>query len=63
MAKWTIGEGDDELIIEANGRRVTLSIPSGKPIVTDPMTAADIRTKLGAAIGVATGGPTGGPTS
>jgi hypothetical protein len=54
MAKWTIGNGDDRFVIEVIDRRITLAIPSGKPIEASPEAAQDLCTKLGFAINLAT---------
>lgn len=55
MSRWTIGEGDAEMIIEAAGGQISVAIPSGQPIIAAPGVAKDMRAKLGAAIGIAQG--------
>jgi hypothetical protein len=59
MAEWTIGEGDELLVVAATtSGEITVHIPSGQPLTVDADTARDIRLKIGAAIGVAQGDPT-----
>jgi hypothetical protein len=55
MAKWTVGDGDDQFVIEVRDQAITLSIPSGKPIAATPAQAQDIRAKIAIAIGIAQG--------
>lgn len=56
MGRWIVVEDDQELVIEtAPDGRISLSIPSGGPVVVDIDGAQEIRTKLGAAI--ASSGP------
>lgn len=56
MARWTVGDPGSEFVIETTrDGRISLAIPSGKPIIADPEKAETIRAQLGAAIGTAQG--------
>lgn len=51
MARWTVQDGDQLMVIETAGDQVTVDIPSGPPFVTGRDGARDIRVKLGLAMG------------
>lgn len=58
MAKWTIGEADNVLIIETNDdQQIIIDIPSRQPIQVGTDVAQTIRTMLGTAIGGTQNGP------
>lgn len=58
MARWTVVDGEQELVIESAGPGlVSLDIPTGSPFVTDADHLKDIRAKLSLAIGDAQAGP------
>lgn len=62
MAKWTVGEGDAVMVIEVtDDGHISVDIPSRQPIIADPGTAEDMRSRLGAAIGIALGDTTPTP--
>lgn len=61
MPRWTVVDGDQELVIESAGPGLmALNIPSGLPFVTDAAHLKDLRAKLSLAIGSAQAGPESG---
>jgi hypothetical protein len=64
MARWTVGEGDEQIVVEVEGSVITLSVPAVNWSVSyDSTSAGALRGTLGYAIAVATGGQTGGQPS
>lgn len=51
MARWTVLDGDQVMVIESTKGVVSVDIPSGAPFVTGPEGIRDMRSKLGLAIG------------
>lgn len=51
MVRWTVQDGDQDMVIEARGDRIIVDIPSGLPFTTDADGIRDMRRKLGLAIG------------
>lgn len=52
MARWTVSDGDQSMVIESDGPRVVIEIPPNARFVTTSVDVVrDVRTKLGFAIG------------
>jgi len=52
MARWTVSDGDQVMVIESDWPRVVIEIPPHARFVTEnPDVIRDLRTKLGLALG------------
>jgi hypothetical protein len=52
MARWTVVDGDNVMVIESTDRGlVSVDVPSGLPFLAGIDGVRDVRTKLGLAIG------------